>query len=69
MNEYQKGSPGRKKGHTCFCSSGGKAMTVSCMRLLSEILHHRCLMKRDTAMFVSQVTTGTWASLHLKGVH
>lgn len=69
MNEYQKGSPGRKKGHTCFCSSGRKARTVSCMSLLSEKLLHRCLMKRDTAVFVSQCTVGTWASLHLKEVH
>lgn len=69
MNEYQKGSPGRKKGHTCFCSSGRKARAVSCMSLLSEILFHRFLMKRDTTVFVSQGTVGTWANLHLKGVH
>lgn len=43
MNEYQKGSPGRKKGHTCFCSSGRKARAVSCMSLLSEILLHSCV--------------------------
>ena len=45
-----EGLPKEKERTHLFVLLGWEGQAVSCMRLLSEILLHRCLMKRDTAV-------------------